>query len=172
MTTPRIIAAATLGLALLAPVASGCSSTSDQSTTTTDSGAVEDTPTAACATDPRAETFAVGMKQASTKGLFTIVIESADPAPPQTNDNTWTIQLLDASGAPVDGATFTFDTYMPDHRHHGSIIPAAAPGASTGEYDITRLNLFMPGLWQITFTPTASDGTTTDSVIWTFCVPE
>jgi hypothetical protein len=80
--------------------------------------------------------------------------------------------LYDAGGAPVDGATFKFDTYMPDHRHHGSIVPGAQPGKTPGEYVISRLNLFMPGLWQITFTVTASDGTTTDSVQWTYCVPQ
>jgi hypothetical protein len=172
MTTPRIIGTATIALALLSMVSmsGGCSSTSDAGTSG-DTG-VEDTPTAACATDPRAQAFTLNTKQASLKGTFSIAIESADPAPPQTNDNTWTIMLTDASDAPVQGATFKFDTYMPDHRHHGSITPDAQPGKSPGEYVISRLNLFMPGLWQITFTVTASDGTTTDSVQWIYCVPQ
>ena len=171
--TPRILATTTrtLALALALATACGCSSTSSGGTVG-DTG-VEDTPTAACATDPRAQAFTLGTKQASLKGLFSIVIEAAQPAPPQTNDNTWTILLTDASGAPVDGATFVFDTYMPDHRHHGSITPAIQPsGKAPGEYDVTRLNLFMPGLWQITFTVTSSDGKTTDSVQWTYCVPQ
>lgn len=156
-------------LAWLLSVVAACSTTSTPAAAT-DSGPY-DAPVAACANDSRAQKYVPGMKQQGDKGKFSVVLVAADPAPPARDDNKWTIDLLDASGAPVSGATFVVKPYMPDHRHGSSITPQIDPGKTGGEYAVSRLNLSMPGLWQITLTPTTSDGTT-DAIVFSFCIPE
>ena len=123
-----------------------------------------------CATDVRAQSYHPGLQQAGKAGKLAVQLDSIAPAPVARGDNRWTFTLLDAAGAPVTGATVSVLPYMPDHRHGSAITPAVAPGTKPGEYVLSRLNLFMPGLWQITLTPVA--GALTDDVVFTFCVAE
>jgi hypothetical protein len=110
------------------------------------------------------------MLQKGKGGVFGIKLISLDPWPILKGDNAWTVQLVDASGAPATGATFSVKPFMPDHGHGSSIIPDIEPGMGDATFTINRLNVFMPGIWQFTFTVTK--GTQTDSVVVTFCVAE
>lgn len=149
-------------------VCAACSTSSGQSTLV-DGGT--DTAPAACASDPRVQTYASGMRATGKNGKLAIELDAATPAPPAKDNNSWSIKLLDASGSPVSGATFTVKPFMPDHAHGSSIVPAVDPAGNPGDYTVTRLNLFMPGVWQITFNATTTDGTT-DSIVFTFCIGE
>jgi hypothetical protein len=113
------------------------------------------------------DSYSANLAKAGTSGQLQFVLVSARPAPPGKGDNTWTLKVLDATGAPVQNATFAIKTWMP-MMHHGSSI---APGHSAnpdGTYSISNLYLIMAGIWQVTFT--AQSGAMKDSAMYTFCV--
>jgi hypothetical protein len=138
----------------------GCSATSGSS--------VSDSGTSACATDPRVTAYSAGMQANGAMGLH-VVLASSDPAPPSKGDNQWVVELLDASNAPVDGATISVTPYMPDHGHGSSIIPTVTPMGG-GKYEVDHVNLFMPGVWQVTFVVTTA--ATSDQAAFTLCIAE
>jgi hypothetical protein len=128
-----------------------------------------DPDASSCADDPRASPYAAGMTEQSQAGNFTLKLQTSQPAPPAKGDNTWDIQLVDAAGAPLDGATIDVVPFMPDHGHGTSIDAVVTPADSGGgEYSISRVNLWMPGLWQVTLRTQA--GGATDDVVLAFCI--
>ncbi|MEO8876875.1 MAG: FixH family protein [Polyangiaceae bacterium] len=127
-------------------------------------------PPALCATDSRAQTYASGLEEKGASGAFDIKLMSINPNPAFKGNNAWTIQVVDASGAPVTGATIKVNPYMPDHGHGSSITPQIAAGRDPGTYDITLLNLFMPGIWTVTIVVTNAG--ITDQSVFTFCIGE
>jgi YtkA-like protein len=121
-----------------------------------------------CANDPRADTYGANMSKVGSAKALTFVLVSASPAPPAINDNTWTLKVLDASGNPLPNATFSaIKTWMPDHGHGAPETPMATANAD-GTYTVQPLDLFMNGLWQITFT--AQAGAVSDSATFSFCI--
>jgi hypothetical protein len=142
----------------------GCTSHTDTPPTTD----AADSATVTCQNDPRALAYTANMEQPGASKTFTFVLVEGDPAPPARGNNTWTLAVKDAAGAPLDGATVDVKPFMPDHGHGTSVAATVAPGASPGTYTITPLYLFMPGLWQVTFT--ATKGSATDSAVFSFCV--
>ena len=126
-------------------------------------------PPALCATDPRAQSFTPGMEQPGKTGVFKARLLEMAPAPASKGDNGWTLQIVDAKGAPVDGATVTVKPFMPDHGHGSSIVPLVTPLGHDGKYTVTRLNLFMPGIWQMTVNVSAASNAA-DSAVFSFCV--
>ncbi|MGH7438723.1 MAG: FixH family protein [Polyangiaceae bacterium] len=125
------------------------------------------------------DTFAPGLKQTGTGGMFTFVLASADPSPPADPlMNTWTIQVLDQSGAPVKDATVTLpagaqgwihpqNPWMPT-MHHGSSIVNTITNNGDGTATI-KMYFTMSGLWQTYVT--AQSGQMTDSAMYSFCLP-
>ncbi len=99
--------------------------------------------------DERADVFAIGLEKIGDNGL-TLTLASMDPAPPQKGDNIWTISLKDAAGNPVSNATLDVNPRMPDHGHGTPVIPEIEAGTEDGQYIINKLNLWMPGLWEVT----------------------
>lgn len=162
---PARLVAASAVCALLAAL----SSCSQASNATDDAGVpADDAPAPFCATDPRAQSFTPGLAQSGKSGVLHAKLLDIAPAPTAKGDNAWTLALFDAAGAPVDGATISVKPFMPDHGHGSSITPLVTP-AGSGKYGISRLNLFMPGLWQITFNVQTSAGAV-DSIVYSFCV--
>jgi hypothetical protein len=149
--------------ALLSLAACGGGGSADDDGMTADADAA-----IGCLEDPRAETFTANMEREGAEGLLTFVLESGDPAPPAKGNNAWTVQVVDADGAPVSGATVTASPFMPDHGHPTSVVPQVTEGENAGEYDISPLYLFMPGLGEITIR--AEWDETTDSAKFSFCV--
>lgn len=123
----------------------------------------------ACAKDPRVVTYAVGATATATDGALSVHFLDAIPAPPAKGNNTWTVQILDGQGQPINGAAIVTKAFMPDHGHGSSIKPQATAKGADGTYEITPVNLFMPGVWQITFEITAAGGVAGSAVIL-FCV--
>ena len=128
-----------------------------------------------CSMDPRADTFVVGLDKKGQAGVFDFVLESATPAPPARNNNTWVIQVNSMSGGvvgnPVTGlaADMAATPYMPDHGH-GTPIPVKITETSTpGQYQLDPVNMWMPGLWQTTIQ--AAQGSSTDQAMFSFCIP-
>ncbi len=151
---------------LLLASASACSS-SNSASNAADSGEVD-----LCSTDSRAQTFAANMEQPGASNTYSVKLASINPNPVFKGNNAWTIQVVDKNGAPVTGASITVKPFMPDHGHGSSIIPQVAPGSDPGSYDVTLLNLFMPGIWTVTIVVTTgtAPNTVTDQSVFTFCV--
>jgi hypothetical protein len=162
MPLPRLLISLAAMLAIMAPACSSGSNGGGSSGTATTQASV-------CASDPRATAYAVGLSAKATDGAFAVSFVDAEPAPPSKGENTWTVKIADGSGQPVSGATVAVTPFMPDHGHGSSIVPQVTPMGSDGTYQVSLLELFMPGIWQVTFTITPASGPA-DTVLFTFCV--
>jgi hypothetical protein len=151
------------GLCVLALCgAAGCSHSS--SAGPADAAPADDAAQTVGCQDPRADTYTANLTK--TGKVYTFVLVSSDPAPPGIENNSWTVKVLDASGNAVAGTQLQVVPYMPDHRH-GTTVPTIT-AQPDGSFSVTQVNLFMPGLWQVTVTATA--GATTDSAVFAFCI--
>ena len=130
------------------------------------SGSGPDAGVVGCETNPAAQTYVAGMKQAGDGNKLSFVLVSSDPAPPLRGTNVWEVKVLDANGQPVTGATLTATPFMPEHGHGSQVVPTIS--ADGQQYKVSNLYLFMPGLWKVTLQ--ATQGSTTDSAAFTFCV--
>lgn len=130
--------------------------------------------TSTCASETRADAYSAGLEKTSTSGNLVVRLLESQPGPPQKGDNTWTLQLRNGAGSPLTGATLNVTPYMPDHGH-GTPIQAVSrelqPPTAAGQYSTSPINLFMPGLWQVTITATPTTAPQTpESVMFPFCI--
>ncbi len=144
-----------------------------------------------CSSDRLAEAYAPGMKAMGSSGNFQVQLVSVSvensqgqevQEPPAKGVNQWIVKVLDKSGNPVTGVTFPPETtspwpsgwpigvlpYMPYHGHASSTWPTMTANAD-GTFTIDGVNLFMAGVWQVTFHVKANSET--DSAVFGFCVP-
>ena len=119
-----------------------------------------------CDTETRADDYALGL--AKTGDAYTVTFVNALPAPPTRGDNTWTVKVTDSTGAGMTALAIDTVPFMPDHMH-GTTVETRVTETTDGEYVLTPVNLFMPGLWEVTLDVT-SPGATEDSVVFAFCV--
>ena len=77
-----------------------------------------------------------------------MAIIDATPAPPDKGENSWTLRVTDASGAPVKTAVVNVRPMMPAHGHGTAPTEFRADTAGDGTYTVGPMNLFMPGHWQ------------------------
>lgn len=163
------VAVALLGcLGLLGAVACSSGSNSAAIGGTGDAGgSTEASATEQVTCDKPSQTYTPGMSQKGTSGALTFVLVQASGGAIGVGVDTWTVKLLDASGAPVDGATFTtIKAWMPEHNHGWTAAMATDQGGGT--YTLSNLYLFMAGFWQITLDVQA--GAVTDSTVFSFCL--
>lgn len=116
------------------------------------------------------ETFSAGLTQLGDQGVVSVVIESSMPAPPERGNNDWTIQLLDANGAPISDATVGITPFMPKHGH-GSSVKAAITPLGDGRYDLNPVNFSMAGVWEVTIDVELAGGAT-DQTMFELCIPD
>ena len=119
-------------------------------------------PDGVCANETRGETFAAGMTFEGEKGI-TVTLADSNPAPPVADRNIWTIEITDATGAPVLGAAVEAIPIMA----HGSggghgTIEVVVSELGGGTYRLEPVYLSMPGLWNTTIK--VSTGSVTDEV--------
>ena len=127
-----------------------------------------------CTTVTGTDTFTVGLDKPGVSGLADFKLMSIDPAPAIRGDNTWIVEISGMAngvvGDPLVGADVSATPYMPAHMHGSSAtvhITQVGDG-STGQYQITPVNLWMPGVWQTTIAITS--GPNTDRAVYSFCV--
>jgi hypothetical protein len=120
-----------------------------------------------CAVETRDDEFAIGLSKSGSLARATFV--SASPAPPIKGDNTWVLDITDLNGGPLADSTITALPMMPDHGHGTPIDAVVTALADAGRYEVTPVNLFMTGYWQITFDITLAGGEQ-DSLMFGFCV--
>jgi hypothetical protein len=132
----------------------------------------DDTGSYNCATETRADTFSVPLEKMGAAGVLDFKLLSAVPAPPARGDNTWTLQVNSMSGgsvgAPLTGAVMTATPYMPDHLHGSPIEVVITPSPTAGQYQLSPVNMWMPGLWETTIQVSDPGG---DQVVYRFCIP-
>jgi hypothetical protein len=129
-----------------------------------------------CTGDPRLDAYAGSLDKVGELGALTFRFSDFTPAQPARGNNTFHVQLIDGSGAPLsgDGADparlgLGVDLFMPDHGHGTSVQPAITFDA--GRYTLAPMYLFMPGVWRIELEAQAADtNETIDRVTLHFCV--
>jgi nitrogen fixation protein FixH len=89
-------------------------------------------------------TAATGELVASS-GSLTGTLEAS---PLEVGLNTAEVSLLDAEGAPLEGATVTISPWMPAHGHGTETVEAEATGVA-GTYATERLRFQMGGVWEL-----------------------
>ena len=119
-----------------------------------------------CQSDPRVLTYSPPVTIQSQAKTMKLTLNQSAPAPPARGTDTWNIHVTDANGAALPSLTLTARPFMPDHGHGPAVTPSVAVKGG-GDYTVTNLCFFMPGVWQVTFTSQGS----TDSAVFTFCVP-
>ncbi len=121
-----------------------------------------------CGDLTRAMTYTAGLEVQGVEAALTVSLTEAVPAPPDVGDNVWTVQVLDATNAPVAGCEATVTSFMPDHGHGAAAAPTwSEDTAVIGQYTVDGIDMFMPGFWELTI-DLDCDGTT-DSVVYGFC---
>jgi hypothetical protein len=129
-----------------------------------------------CTSDPRLDVYAGGLEKAGELGALTFRFSDFSPAEPARGNNTFHVQLVDASGATLGGdsadparVSLGVDLFMPDHGHGTSVEPAVTFDA--GRYTLAPLYLFMPGVWRVELDAQAAETEATlDRVVLHFCV--
>jgi hypothetical protein len=125
----------------------------------------------ACTTSGRGDTYVVGLEHKGVNTVYDFKLMSAMPAPPGLNLNTWVIQInWEATGAPATGASLTVSPFMPDHQQGpGADTPQVQEMSTPGQYQISDINTWMPGYWEITIDAKTS-GNVEDTVVYKFCI--
>ena len=135
-----------------------------------DDGGGDDGTSYNCAAETRDDEFVLGLTKPGDSSRYEFKLMSADPAPPARGDNTWILQLstMTAPIAPVTGASMTVTPFMPDHAHGSGKTVLVTPMPEAGQYKLEPVNLWMPGLWEVTILATGAE---TDQVVFRFCLP-
>src|SRR5450432_874486 len=87
-----------------------------------------------CSIETRAIQYTPDLSRPSASGAFTAILVKSDPGPPIKGTNTWTLKILDSTGAPQDGLAITTVANMPDHNHPPSVV-ALVTGKGGGVYE-------------------------------------
>ena len=127
-------------------------------------------PDVDCTKVSGADEFVVGLAKDGNSGTLDFAMMSADPAPPARGDNKWIVSVNDMTGAPLEGAALTVTPFMPAHQHGSPITVKITPAGAPGQYELSPVNLWMPGVWETTIRATSMAGTESDSALYTFCI--
>jgi len=123
-----------------------------------------------CAAEDRDDDFVVGLQKTGQSNKLAFKLLSATPAPPARGDNTWIVEVSAvATSTPVSGVTMVATPFMPDHQHGTPLGVVVEPMPDVGQYKLSPVNMWMPGLWQTTIE--AQSGADTDKVVFAFCIP-
>lgn len=99
-------------------------------------------------------TYAAGLSMPGQHGALSFDLLRADPAPPAQGLNTFTLKVTHMDGTPFTGqlefAPNGRGVFMPIHMHPPSApIPMISFDPAQGTFDLTLMNFFMSGLWQV-----------------------
>jgi YtkA-like len=81
----------------------------------------------------------------ASSGSFTGTLEAS---PLEVGLNNAEVLLLDADGAPLEGAAVRISPWMPAHGHGTETVEAEATGVA-GAYATDRLRFQMGGVWEL-----------------------
>ena len=115
-----------------------------------------------------ADEFVVGLERLGESNTLDFTMMSGEPSPPIRGDNAWTVQIMGGT-EPAVGATISVTPFMPAHQHGAGKAVKVETTAITGQYRLSPINLWMPGVWETTINVTSSSGN--DKVVFSFCIP-
>ena len=102
------------------------------------------------APDPGAFASSPAATLTSDSGLHRIAVYSAPDAQPTRGVNALRIVITNVEGGrPATGLDLDVVPWMPAMGHGASVKPRVETGTEPGVFTVTRVNLFMPGLWEI-----------------------
>ncbi len=99
--------------------------------------------------------------------LYEVTFRSADPAPPDRGDNVWVLGVNALGGGATPELDLRVEPFMPEHGH-GTSPDSFTADVVDDTYTIGPVDLFMPGLWVLTFY--VEDGEASDAVEFRFCL--
>ena len=120
-----------------------------------------------CTDEERAIRYTAGMSMVGDQGV-TVALLDANPAPPQYGDNTWTLDVKNAAGEPMIGATVNVDPIMVIHGH-GPSVDDRIDDNLDGTYVASPVFFSMRGFW-VTDISIEAEGQPTDTVSFGFCI--
>jgi hypothetical protein len=116
-----------------------------------------------------ADTYVVGLEKTGALGQIVVRLLESTPAPPSKDDNDWLVEIVSPTDAPLDDLEVSAVPFMPDHGHGTPKRTKISPAGEPGRYLIEEVNLWMPGIWEVTIE--AKDGADLDDfVVYTFCI--
>jgi len=160
MRSLSVVATVLLSVALMSTACSGDDDGGDKGST----GAP---PATGCAADGRKDVYAPGLSKSA--GTLSVRLLESNPGPPIKGTNTMTLEVVDAAGQPVDGATITVTPWMPDHAH-GSAVKPVVTATGGGKYTVDEIYLAMAGLWQIKIGVQTAGGGPLQEATFQFCL--
>ena len=109
---------------------------------------------------PAANEFGLGPR-ASAKQVYSVKLLPQQPLRPRQL-LTVPVEIRDSSGRPIEGARFSVDGGMPEHRHGLPTQPRLGRALGGGLYEIEGLRFNMGGWWELKLAIESPRGT--DSV--------
>ncbi len=151
-----------LALVLCSGVLGGCSSEDDTGATTSNVNQCD-------SSEVSYADYASGITASGEKSTMKVTVLDAAPAPPSRGSNSWTLQLTDADGAPLpNGSIESVVPFMPDHGHGTGIMPVISALDAEGKATVSDIDFMMAGVWTVTIK--VNDGTSSDDVVFAFCI--
>ncbi len=89
------------------------------------------------------------------------------PNPIERGEVALQVIAKDTKGVPLDGVVISAVPWMPAMGHGASTVPTVT-AKGNGVYELTNVNLFMPGHWELRLT---MSGAVTDKTTLSFDVP-
>lgn len=87
----------------------------------------------------------------SDTGALHLELRTAPAQPPTRGEAQMEVRITDSKAQPVDNLDLHVLPWMPSHAHGTSVIPLVT-FVGNGVYRIERLELYMPGEWQLRMT--------------------
>lgn len=113
--------------------------------------------------------FVLGLRAEGAGAGHVAELVDANPSPPRLRYNEWVIELTGTGGDPLDDAAITdAESFMVAHNHDGYVAPIVTPEPEPGRFRVERINLWMPGPWEVRFWTRAADGD--DYIVFDVCV--
>ncbi|MCB9524779.1 MAG: FixH family protein [Myxococcales bacterium] len=115
----------------------------------------------------QADAWQPGLMKMGAQGLM-VRLDTSDPDPLTRTQHTWAFTVMDGQG-PQAGCAVTVTPFMPDHGH-GANTPPTVSEVGDGAYQASPIDLFMRGLWTVSFALTCGD--VTDEVQFAFWIED
>lgn len=92
----------------------------------------------------------VGLRLLGADTKLALELLSSDPQRPSKGDNTWVVELQSFDSSPLSAPKLEIFPFMPDHGH-GTTLPPLVRPLGNAQFEISELNLWMPGFWTMRF---------------------
>lgn len=99
-----------------------------------------------------------GIEAIGENGEVMARLIGADRVPPRKFLNTWTVELMDADGSPLqDVEIVKACAFMPVHGHGLPPLKGIKALEEPGRFDLTQLNFTMRGPWEVQLAVSTGD---------------